>query len=137
VKQIYITIRCLAEPYKHAKLIRVKARLGRMRAIELADLLDGSSLAYVHSPGANSPIGRCCICQGQVECTVSAVLDGVEIEPTEEEAAAEKAHREKKSERELRGQLGGCVEAMERYSDSPNAAAPPQEPSGSVAEKNI
>jgi hypothetical protein len=105
VKEIRITIKCLAQPRLHAKIIRVKAKLGRMRALELADLLDGSSLAYVHPPGANSSIGRCCQCQSEVECSVSAVVDGVEIPPTQEEAAVEQAHKEKKGERLLARQL--------------------------------
>lgn len=86
-------------------MIRVKAKLGRMRAQELADLLDGTSLAYVHPPGAQSPIGRCAVCQSEVECAVSTVLDGKEVPPTEEEAAAEKEHHEKKGARLLARQL--------------------------------
>jgi hypothetical protein len=105
MKEIRITVRCLAKPREHAKVIRVKARLGRMRAQDLADLIDGTSLAYVHPPGANSPIGRCGICQSEIQCTVSTVVDGVEVPPTEEEAAAEKTHADKKGERRLAQQL--------------------------------
>lgn len=105
MKEIRITVRCLANPKQHAKIVRVKAKLGRMRAQELADLLDGTSLAYVHPPGTNSPVGRCCQCQSEVECSVSSVVDGEIVEPTEEEAAAEKAHLDKKGERRLAKQL--------------------------------
>lgn len=106
MKEIRITIRCLAKPREHAKVIRVFSRLGRTRAQELADLLDGTSLAYVHPPGANSPIGRCCQCQSEIECTVSTVLDGEEVPLTEEEMAEAKEHADKKGERRLAQQLG-------------------------------
>ena len=97
MKEIRITVRCLSSPTQHAKYVRVKARLGKQRAQELADLLDGSSLAYVHPPGPNSPIGRCCQCGGEVECEVSEIVNGKPVEPTAEEIAAHKAHVEKKS----------------------------------------
>lgn len=78
MKEIRITVRCKSDP-KHAKIVRVRARLGIQKAEELAELLDGSSLAYVHRPGPNSPIGRCCICQSDVEAEVSEVVDGQEV----------------------------------------------------------
>lgn len=112
MKELRITIRCLADPLKHAKVIRVKARLGRNRAQELADLLDGTSLAYVHPPGANSPIGRCCICQSEVECTVSKVIDGAEAPLSCEEAMADLARSEEKDQRRLDPQLERVVEEM-------------------------
>jgi hypothetical protein len=105
MREIRITMRCLAKPREHAKVIRVKAKLGRRKAQDLADLLDGTSLAYVHPPGLNSPIGRCCQCQGEVECSVSEVVNGTEVDPTPEEALEAKAHAEKKDERRLREQL--------------------------------
>ena len=64
------------EPTEHAKVVRVKARLGRRRAEELAELLDGTSLAYVFPPGPKSPIGRCCACGGEVYCEVTETVDG-------------------------------------------------------------
>ncbi len=97
MKELRITVRCIASPTQHAKVVRVKARLGRRRAEELAELLDGTSLAYVHPPGANSPIGRCCQCGGEVECEVTEVVDGEE-------------------------QRGGCVDAVERASRLEKAA---------------
>jgi hypothetical protein len=114
MKEIRITIRCQSEPQKHAKIIRVKARLGRTKAIELADLLDGSSLAYIHPPGPQSPIGRCCMCQSEIECTVSTVVDGNEAVPTCEEAAEEKIHLDKKAERKLEQSLKDSVANVTR-----------------------
>lgn len=78
MKEIRITIRCKADA-KHAKIIRVRARLGLRKAEELAELLDGTSLAYVHPPGPSSPIGHCCVCQSEVEADVSEVVDGKEF----------------------------------------------------------
>lgn len=112
MKEIRITVRCTAEPLKHAKVIRVKAKLGLMRARELADLLDGTSLAYVHPPGANSPLGRCCICQAELECTVSKVIDGQEAAPTCEEAMAALEHEEGKARRKMEPQLARVAEQL-------------------------
>ena len=112
MKEIRITVRCTAEPLKHAKIVRVKARLGRRRAQELAELLDGTSLAYVHPPGAQSPLGRCCICQAEVECEVSTVVDGTEAPPSCEEAMADLVHAEEKDRRRLEPQLAQIVEGM-------------------------
>jgi hypothetical protein len=108
MKEIRITMRCLAKK-EHAKVIRVKARLGRLRALELADLLDGSSLAYVHPPGPRSPIGRCCICQGEVECEVSTVVDGAEAPLNCDEAMEDLARGEGKEERKLMEQLARAI----------------------------
>jgi hypothetical protein len=94
VKELRITVRCLAQA-THTKVLRVKARLGRRRAEELAELLDGTSLAYVHPPGPQSPIGRCCVCGGECEAEVSAVVNGVEQLPSCEEAVERAARREK------------------------------------------
>jgi hypothetical protein len=105
MKELRITVRCLAE-FKHSKVIRVKARLGRRRAEELAELLDGTSLAYVHPPGAGSPIGRCVACGGECEAEVSMVVDGVEKLPTCEEATERAARREKAQGRRLTSDLG-------------------------------
>lgn len=107
MKEMRIVIRCVAKPTQHAKIVRVKAKLGRRKAQELADLLDGTSLAYVHPPGASSPIGRCCVCQSEVECEVSEIVDGTEVPPTCEEAAETAAHKEAANERRLRSQLNG------------------------------
>lgn len=112
MKEIRITMRCLAEPAKHAKVIRVKARLGRRRAMDLADLLDGSSLAYVHPPGPQSPIGRCCICQSEVECEVSTVIDGGEVPLGCEEAMEKWARGEEKARRAMAPQLLQVLEGM-------------------------
>lgn len=105
MREIRITMRCMAKPREHAKVIRVKAKLGRRKAQELADLLDGTSLAYVHPPGPNSPIGRCCQCQSEVECMVGEVVNGEDVPLTCEEAMEAKAHADKKGERRLRPQL--------------------------------
>jgi hypothetical protein len=118
MKEIRITIRCLTEPLKHAKVIRVKAKLGRRKAQDLADLLDGTSLAYVHAPGANSPIGRCCICQGEVECAVSTVVDGAEAPLSCEEAMDDLARTEEKDRRRLEPQLARMVEGMKHGIDA-------------------
>ena len=104
MKEIRITIRCLAKT-EHAKVIRVKARLGRRRAEELAELLDGTSLAYVHLPGANSPVGRCCVCGGECEAEVSMIVDSVETLPTCEEAVERAARREKSQKSDCRLQI--------------------------------
>lgn len=82
MKEIRVTIRCVKSPTQHAKVVRVKAKLGKRKAQELADLLDGSSLAYVHPPGPQSPIGRCCVCGGEVEAEVSEIVDGAPIAST-------------------------------------------------------
>jgi hypothetical protein len=100
MKEIRITVRCLAQA-THAKVVRVKARLGRRRAEELAELLDGTSLAYVYPPGPQSPIGRCCVCGGECEAEVSAVVNGVELLPSCDEAVERAARREKAAERRL------------------------------------
>jgi hypothetical protein len=101
VKELRITVRCIASPAAHSKVIRVKARLGRRRAEELAELLDGTSLAYVHAPGPNSPVGRCCVCGGECEAEVSQIVDGVEKLPTCEEAVERAARKEKAGLRAL------------------------------------
>lgn len=110
MKEIRITIRCQSEPQKHAKIIRVKARLGVTKARELADLLDGTSFAYIHPPGENSPIGRCCQCQAPIECAVSTVVDGKEVPPTCEEVTEEKAHAERKLANKLAKELQRIAE---------------------------
>lgn len=106
MKELRITVRCQLQPKLHAKVIRVKARLGKRRAQELADLLDGSSLAYVHPPGANSPIGRCCQCQAEVNAEVSEIVDGNEVPPSSEEVIAIDQHKKSKAERKLGAVLG-------------------------------
>ena len=105
MREIRIMVRCVSEPKKHAKVVRVKAKLGKRRAQELADLLDGSSLAYVHPPADASPIGRCCICHADVECEVSEIIGGVEMPPTVEEAQEDRIRKDKKAERKLAGVL--------------------------------
>jgi hypothetical protein len=100
MKELRITVHCIGS-VAHSKVVRVKARLGRRRAEELAELLDGTSLAYVHPPGANSPIGRCCVCGSECEAEVSLAVDGEEKLPTCEEAAERAARREKAAERGL------------------------------------
>jgi hypothetical protein len=102
MKELRITVRCIASPTTHSKVVRVKARLGRRRAEELAELLDGTSLAFVHPPGPNSPIGRCCVCGGECEAEVSEIVHGPAGERTEK--------------------LPGCVEAMERAARREKAA---------------
>jgi hypothetical protein len=104
MKELRITVRCLASS-AHAKVIRVKARLGRRKAEELAELLDGTSLAYVHPPGAGSPIGRCVACGGECEAEVSEVVDGIEQWPSCEDAVARAARRDKAAERGLAPKL--------------------------------
>jgi hypothetical protein len=93
MKEIRITVRCVASPTQHAKVIRVKARLGRRRAEELAELLDGTSLAYVHAPGPQSPIGRCCVCGSECEAEVSEIVDGQEKLPNCSQAVERTARR--------------------------------------------
>lgn len=68
-----ITVRCAREPEKHAKVIRIVHGAGRQYVDTFAALLDGSSEFYVHKPGPNSPIGKCAICGGQIECHVEEV----------------------------------------------------------------
>jgi hypothetical protein len=123
MKEIRITIRCQSEPQKHAKIIRVKARLGVTKARELADLLDGTSFAYIHPPGENSPIGRCCQCQAPVDCAVSTVVDGKEVPPTCEEATEEKVHADKKAERKLAKDLSASACASSATKKTPKRIA--------------
>lgn len=106
MKEIRITVRCTEKPTQHAKIVRVKARLGKRKAQELAELLDGSSLAYVHPPGPNSPIGRCCCCGAEVETEVSEIVDGAEVKPDCVEAAENAARQEATGERKLAKVLG-------------------------------
>jgi hypothetical protein len=101
MKELRITVRCLLNPIQHAKVVRVKARLGRRRAEELAELLDGTSLAYVHPPGPQSPVGRCVVCGGECEAEVSEVIDGKEKLPSCADAVARMARREKAAGRRL------------------------------------
>lgn len=105
MKEIRITVRCINSPTAHAKVVRVKARLGRRRAEELAELLDGTSLAYVHAPGPQSPIGRCVVCGGELECEVSEVVDGTEKLPSCGEAVEKAARREQAGKRRLADKL--------------------------------
>lgn len=102
MKEIRIMVRCVSSPTQHAKVVRVRARLGKRRAEELAELLDGSSLAYVHPPGPQSPIGRCCVCGGQVECEVSEIVNGVVVPPSSEEAAETAQRKDANAERRLK-----------------------------------
>jgi hypothetical protein len=102
MREIRITLRCVSHPTQHAKVVRVKARLGKRRAQELADLLDGTSLAYVHPPGPNSPIGRCCICGDEIEAQVSEIVNGEELKPSCTEAAENAARKEAAGERKLK-----------------------------------
>lgn len=101
MREIRITVRCLASPMQHAKVVRVKARLGKRRAEELAELLDGTSLAYVHAPGPQSPIGRCCVCGGEVYTEVSEIVDGVEKLPSCGDAVESAARKEAAGARKL------------------------------------
>ena len=105
MKELRITVRCLTSPIQHAKVIRVKARLGRRKAEELAELLDGTSLAYIHPPGQQSPIGRCCVCGSECEATVSEIMDGAEKLPDCVEATEQAERREKIGERKLKNAL--------------------------------
>lgn len=70
MQEIRLTVRCANQPNKHAKVLRLDAELGKEFAQGLADLLDGSSSLYIYKPGANSPIGKCCTCGGQLSATV-------------------------------------------------------------------
>jgi hypothetical protein len=112
LREIRITVRCVHSPMAHAKVVRVKARLGRGKAQDLADLLDGSSLAYVHPPGPQSPIGRCCVCGGECSAEVSEIIDGTEVPLGCDEAVADAARKEAKGERKLEGAL--TTEALRR-----------------------
>jgi hypothetical protein len=106
MREIRITVRCISSPTQHAKIVRVKARLGRRRAEELAELLDGSSLAYVHQPGPSSPIGHCCVCGSEVETEVSEIINGEERAPTPAEAAETAVRKSAAAERKLAKVLG-------------------------------
>jgi hypothetical protein len=56
----------------HTQTLKVGKDLGRPYAEELADLLDGTSTMYVHSPiYTDSVIGKCGICRARLTCTVS------------------------------------------------------------------
>ena len=105
MRELRITVRCTANPTEHAKVVRVKARLGRRRAEELAELLDGTSLAYVHPPGPKSPIGRCCACGGEVYCEVTETVDGAIKMPGCVEATETAARRENAGARKLAADL--------------------------------
>jgi hypothetical protein len=111
MKEIRITVRC-ASSVKHAKIVRVRARLGKRRAEELAELLDGTSLAYVHPPGANSPIGRCCACGAEVTAEVSEVVDGENVRPGCVEAAENAARQEAAGRKQLAKTLKGANHAI-------------------------
>jgi hypothetical protein len=106
LREIRITVRCVHSPMAHAKVVRVKARLGRGKAQDLADLLDGSSLAYVHPPGPQSPIGRCCVCGGECSAEVSEIIDGAEVPLGCDEAVADAARKEAKGGRHIAALCG-------------------------------
>lgn len=106
MKEIRITVRCISSPTQHAKIIRVKAKLGRRKAQDLAELLDGTSLSYVHPPGPSSPIGRCCVCGSEVETEVSEILNGEEVPPTIADATESAARKSAGAERKLAKVLG-------------------------------
>lgn len=106
MRELRILVRCIAQPKVHAKVVRVKAKLGRRKAEELAELLDGTSLAYVHPCGDNSPIGRCCACGSEVQCDVVEFVDGHEVAPSCAEAIEQSARKERKERRKLGKELG-------------------------------
>lgn len=112
MREIRIMVRCVSHPMAHAKVVRVRSRLGKRKAEELAELLDGSSLAYVHPPGPQSPIGHCCVCGGEVEATVSEIVNGEEVKPTCEEATATAERKKAADERKLKRQLAASVAAL-------------------------
>jgi hypothetical protein len=69
-KEIRIAVRCVREPEKHAKVLRIAADIGREFAETLAGLLDGTSEHYVLKPGPGSPIGKCGMCGAALETEV-------------------------------------------------------------------
>ena len=83
MKEIRITVRCTDEPQKHAKVLRLHAAAKLPLANVLAGLLDGGSPMYIHAPGPNSPVGRCCVCGARVKCEVEEIFI-TEIRPQEQ-----------------------------------------------------
>lgn len=68
--EIRITVRC-ARNQDHAKVLRLNAKVTSFdTAAVIASILDGTSAAYITAPGANSPIGKCATCGGELETTV-------------------------------------------------------------------
>lgn len=70
MREIRIAVRCSREPLRHAKILRIDAKLGKKWAETLAQLLDGTSPLYIHKPGPLSPIGKCGVCCASVEAEV-------------------------------------------------------------------
>jgi len=68
-KELRIAVRCVREPEKHAKVLRLLG-MGREYAETLAELLDGTSSLYILKPGPGSPIGKCGMCGAAIETTV-------------------------------------------------------------------
>lgn len=54
----------------HQQNLRIDKSLGKDYAINLAQLMDGSSPLYVHPPDEKSMIGKCGICGKKVTATV-------------------------------------------------------------------
>lgn len=72
-------VRCESDP-SHAKILRVplqeeeKNGMAVRRLLRLVgNVLDGSSVMYIHAPADNSPIGFCGLCRGKLKCTVQKV----------------------------------------------------------------
>jgi hypothetical protein len=82
--EIRITVRCTREPEKHAKILRLNGDLGMAWAERLAGLIDGTSPFYIHGPGPNSPIGKCCVCGAQIASTLEEVETTGQRRPQEQ-----------------------------------------------------
>ena len=67
-KEIRIAVRCVREPLRHAKVLRLSGE--RAFAETLAELLDGTSSLYILKPGPGSPIGKCGICGAAIETEI-------------------------------------------------------------------
>lgn len=72
LKSYEITIRCQAQPQKHAKVIRFQDT-DKNYVDTLAALLDGTSHLYIYKPGEFSPIGKCATCGGALRSEVKEI----------------------------------------------------------------
>ena len=77
-KEIRVMVRCL-DNHDHAKNLRFDGNQFTFeQVVAMAAVFDGTSPAYILKPSANSPIGKCAVCGGQLEATTSEVYQHAE-----------------------------------------------------------
>lgn len=69
---VSLRIRCVRDPAKHAKVLRVEG-MEKENVERLAGWLSGTSPDYSRAPGPQSPIGRCAVCGAALEFEVMEI----------------------------------------------------------------